>query len=80
MQNYVINNNPLQALKILDEMKEKGLEPDLPVYTTLVNCLRKGRKLEKCWEVNKKMIENGVEADETFTGVMLKVFAAVKNL
>ena len=60
MQNYVINNDPFMALKILDEMKEKGLEPDLPVYTTLVNCFRQGRKLQKCWEVNKKMRESGI--------------------
>lgn len=63
MQNYVVNNDPTMALKILDEMKEIGLEPDLPVYTTLVNCLRQGRKLEQCWEVNKKMVQSGIEPD-----------------
>lgn len=45
MQTYVNNNDPYMALKLLDEMIEKGLEPDLPTYTTLVNCFRKGRKL-----------------------------------
>jgi pentatricopeptide repeat protein len=55
MQTYVINNDPNMALKILDEMVEKGIEPDLPVYTTLINSFRVGRKLEKCWEVDKKM-------------------------
>lgn len=49
MQTYVTNNDSDMALKILDEMIEKGLEPDLPVYSTLINCLRKGRKLKKCW-------------------------------
>jgi pentatricopeptide repeat protein len=45
MQTYVINNDPNMALKILDEMVEKGLTPDLATYTTLINCFRKGRKL-----------------------------------
>jgi pentatricopeptide repeat protein len=55
MQTYVNNNNPNMTLKILNEMIEKGLNPDLATYTTLINSFRKGRKLEKCWEVHKKM-------------------------
>ena len=45
MQAYTVNNDPNMALKIFDEMIEKGLEPDLPTYTTLINCFRIGRKL-----------------------------------
>lgn len=77
MQNYANNNDPNQALKLLDEMKELGMEPDLPTFTTLANCFRKGRRLDKCWEIHKRMKESNVEPDETYTGVMLKVFAAV---
>lgn len=80
MQTYVTNNDSDMALKIFDEMIEKGLEPDLPVYSTLVNCLRKGRKLKKCWEIHKKMIKAKIEPDETYTGIMIKVYAAVKNI
>lgn len=68
------------GLKLLDEMEEKGIEPDLPAYTTLVNCFRKGRKLDKCWEVHRKLMKSKQELDETYTGVMLKVYAAVKIL
>jgi pentatricopeptide repeat protein len=45
MQVYVNNNDSRMALKLLDEMVEKGLEPDLPTYTPLINSLRKGRNL-----------------------------------
>lgn len=31
--------------KILQEMIEKGIEPDLPVYTSLINSYRHCRKL-----------------------------------
>lgn len=55
MQVYVNNNDPYMASKILDEMIEHKLQPDLPTFTTLVNCFRKGRKLEKCWEIDRKM-------------------------
>lgn len=65
------------AYKILQEMIEKGIAPDLPVYTTLINSFRMGRKLEKCWELNKMLLKSRVELDETYVGVMLKVHAAV---
>jgi pentatricopeptide repeat protein len=55
MQTYVNNNNPNMALKLLDEMVDCGLKPDLPTYTTLINSLRKGRNLQKCWELHKKV-------------------------
>lgn len=53
IQAYVKSNNPYMGLKIVDEMKEKGIEPDLSTYTTLINCFRIGRNLQKCWEVNR---------------------------
>ena len=37
-----------QADAIINQI-EKGIEPDLPVYTTLINSFRLGRKLAKCW-------------------------------
>lgn len=45
MQVYVGTQNPEMAYKILQEMIEKGIAPDLPVYTTLINSFRLGRKL-----------------------------------
>lgn len=45
MQAYLNNKNPEMTLKILQEMIEKGINPDLPVYTTLINSFRLGRKL-----------------------------------
>ncbi len=45
MQAYVKRNEPEMAYKIVQEMIEKGIEPDLPVYTTLINAFRIGRKI-----------------------------------
>jgi pentatricopeptide repeat protein len=45
MQAYTTNNDPDMAYKILQEMIEKNIQPDLVVYTTLVNAMRIGRKL-----------------------------------
>lgn len=45
MQAYLNCKNPEMTLKILQEMIEKGINPDLPVYTTLINSFRLGRKL-----------------------------------
>ena len=77
MQAYTTNNDPDMAYKILQEMVEKNIQPDLVVYTSLVNALRIGRKLEKCWELNKLILNSKVPLDENYVGVMLKVYAAV---
>jgi len=45
MQAYVGSKNPEMGYKILQEMIEKGIAADLPVYTTLINSFRVGRKL-----------------------------------
>lgn len=75
---YIRKSDPQMAYKIFQEMIEKGIEPNLPIYTTLINAFRMGRKLEKCWELNKQiMSKKNVEVDETYVGVMLKVHAAV---
>lgn len=63
MQAYVRKNDPDMAYKIVQEMTEKGIQPDLPVYTTLINAFRIGRKLEKCWEINRQLVKNKVEFD-----------------
>ncbi len=63
MRAYIKNNTPDMALKILQEMEEKGIVPDLPVYTTVINSLRIGRKLQKCWEINKMLVAKKVEFD-----------------
>jgi hypothetical protein len=39
-----------------------------------------GRKLEKCWELNKLVIKSKVQLDEAYVGVMLKVHAAVSMI
>ena len=66
------------TFKILQEMEEKGIEPDLPVYTSLINSFRKARKLEKCWEINRLIRKKKIELDEAYVGVMLKVYAGVR--
>ena len=45
IQAYVWNNNPYMALKIMEEMEEKGIVPEIATYTTVINSFRLGRKL-----------------------------------
>lgn len=77
LQAYTKNNNPHMGMKIVQEMEDKGIEVDLPAYTTLINCYRMGRKLTKCWELHRKVVKLKLEQDETYTGVMMTVYAAV---
>jgi hypothetical protein len=41
------------AEAILREMMEKQIIPDLPVYTSVINCFRKDRNLQKCWDLHR---------------------------
>lgn len=79
MQVYVSKKDAEMAYKILQEMTEKGIHPDLPVYTSLINGFRLARKLEKCWQLNRLVLKSKVQLDEAYVGVMLKVFAAVSD-
>ncbi len=79
MKAYINTNNSMMAYKILQEMVEKGIKADLPSYTTLINCFRIDRQLQKCWELNKQVVKTGIPLDETYIGVMLKVHAAVRH-
>lgn len=77
IQCYVKTNNSEMAGAILRQMTEKSIIPDLPVYTSVINCYRNDRNLPKCWELHKQVVKSGKQLDETYVGVMLKVYAAV---
>lgn len=63
MQVYVSKKDAQMAYKILQEMTERGLYPDLPVYTSLINAFRLARKLNKCWDLNKLVLKSKVDLD-----------------
>ena len=63
MKVYGQSNDPEMAFKILQEMIERGIQPDLPVYTTLINTFRKGRKLARCWEINRLILKSKIPLD-----------------
>lgn len=48
---YARNKNVKEAERIVREMKEKGLQIDAPVYTTLINANYKARNLTRCWSI-----------------------------
>lgn len=48
MQVYIWTHNDEMVEKILQEMIELGIEPDLAVYSSLINGYRIGRNLHKC--------------------------------
>lgn len=48
---YVKRQQPINAEKVLREMDELGLEPDVVCYTSLIHAYEKTRNHVKCWEI-----------------------------
>jgi len=48
---YAKKGKPVEAENVLREMKDKGLEPDVVTYTTLIDSFKRAGKLDKCWEI-----------------------------
>jgi pentatricopeptide repeat protein len=44
-------NKPIEAEKVLREMKENGVIPDVVTYTTLIDAYKRCNNLDKCWEI-----------------------------
>lgn len=44
---YAKNAQPVEAEKVIREMKEAGLEPDIVSYTTVIGAYRKIRDYDK---------------------------------
>lgn len=51
MMSYAKNKQPTHCESIIREMKEKGLEPDIPIYTTLIHSYDMVGNIDKCWEI-----------------------------
>lgn len=63
------------CLKIIEEMKATGIKPDLPCYTTLVQALKYVGRFDQCYKYHDEMVKAGVELDEVFLTLMIKVCA-----
>jgi len=48
---YAKKGRPVEAENVLREMKDKGLQPDVVTYTTLIDAFKRSGNLDKCWEI-----------------------------
>ena len=76
MNCYARSGESNHALKIFQQMKEKGLEPDVASYTTLINSFYKGKNLKKCWDLFDE-VKTGCGPDEHLMGLMIEICAHV---
>lgn len=65
------------AQRILNEMTEQKLVPDIATMTTLMNAHLKSRNVAKCWELHKYVTKHGIPLDEVYVSVLMQVYAAV---
>lgn len=61
-----------QAEAIMNEMKNKGLEPDSACYTTLIHAYKKAKSYDKCWELYNDCLFYG-KVDEFLISYMIKL-------
>ena len=72
---------PIEAEKVIDEMKEAGLEPDVVTYTTLIDAYRRAKNIDKCWEVFspcRHFLQTG-DADEMLISLMVRIAASTHD-
>ena len=75
---YSKNRDPLNAEKVIREMKEMGLEPDVVCFTNLVVAYNKVWNYEKCWEIYEDC-ELHNKMDDTFRSIMVRICAATHD-
>lgn len=77
---YTRRHEPDMALKILREMKEEGLQPDIVCYTTVINAFKNAKDLKKCWELfDLALVEEALLPDENLLGLMIEICAGTHD-
>ena len=77
MNCYARAGESFQALQIFQDMKDKGLSPDVAAYTTLINSFYKSKNLKKCWDLFNEVRMGGPIPDEHLVGLMIEICAHV---
>lgn len=68
-------DEPIEAEKVLREMVEDEITPDVVNYTTVIQAYRKTGDYDKCWELFETANENLIQ-DEFLTSFMIRICAA----
>lgn len=71
---YAKMNKPIEAEKVLREMKENGVIPDVVTYTTLIDAYKRNNDLDKCWEIFRECrTSKENQADEMLLSYMVRL-------
>lgn len=75
MMAYSRARRPDDCLKIMDELKDAGIKPDLALITTLVQSLKYADRFDQCFKYYDEVKNKGQKLDEVFLTLMMKVCA-----
>ena len=71
---YAKMNRPVDAEKVLREMKDAGLKPDIITYTTLIDGSHRVNNLDKCWDLFRDARElPNAYADQMLLSYMVRL-------
>lgn len=75
---YAKQNRPVEAENVLREMLEKGLEPDVVTFTTLIDAYKRDKQIDKCWEIFQecRTMKLKEDVDELLLSYMVRLAAA----
>ncbi|KAL0904876.1 hypothetical protein M5K25_027035 [Dendrobium thyrsiflorum] len=72
---YGSGGKPDRALKMFDEMLERGVEPNVMGSTCLIQCLGKARRIDDAVRVFNVAMERGIKCDDRLCGCLLSLVA-----
>ncbi|CAD8082355.1 unnamed protein product [Paramecium sonneborni] len=73
---YCKNLQSENAMTIFNDLKRDGFEPDIPIYTTLINSFYRVKQWKKCWDLfDEARLESRLKPDENLIGLMIEICA-----
>ena len=78
---YAKLNKPVEAENVLREMIDKGIQPDIVIYTTLIDSYKRVGNIDRCWEIfeEARTTVQGVDADEMLLSYMVRLAGATHD-
>ena len=60
---YAKMNEPNSAYSVIREMNDKGIQPDIVSFTTLIDAFNRTGNFDKCWEIYNDVYQMQLSGD-----------------
>jgi len=70
---YVRAHRSDDCIRIFNDMKAQGFEPEVPAYTSMIQVFKYTEQYDKCYEYFDLMLKDKLEVDDTVITLMMQV-------